>query len=154
MAGATQPEEETQVNTTARVQFRLLAHRAKDFTVRYADILTQTAENAATPNATPLPTVPETPAYGGPPKALQALLEKHQSPPQPAALTQSQEQNGREATTAGEQREPGWSFLKEGPSDGDDASKAAGTTGTQPSQTQNKRTHATATRVEKGAAAA
>ena len=50
MAGATQPEEETQANTTARIQFRLLTRRAKDFTTRYADILTQTAENHREPH--------------------------------------------------------------------------------------------------------
>ena len=60
MAGETKPEEETQANTTARAQFRLLAHRAKDFTTRYADILTQTAEHAATPSAAPRQPVPKT----------------------------------------------------------------------------------------------
>ena len=43
MAWMTKPDEETQANTTARVQFRLLAHTVKTFTDRYADILTQTA---------------------------------------------------------------------------------------------------------------
>ena len=74
MAGTTQPDDETQANTTARIQFRLLAHRVKDFATRYADILTQVAENAATPSATPRPAVPDTPAYGGPPKALQLYM--------------------------------------------------------------------------------
>ena len=132
MAGTTQPEEETQANTTARIQFRLLAHRAKDFTTRYVDILPQAAENAATPSATPRPTEPETPAYGSPPKALQALLERHQSPPQPATLTQTQGTSSQTATTAGGQREPGWSFVTAGPSASADASKTAGTTDAQP----------------------
>ena len=79
--------------------------------------------------------MPETPAYGGPPEALQALMERHQSPPQPAALTQSQETNNRAATTAGEQHEPGWTFLTEGPSAGADANATTGTTDTQLSQT-------------------
>ena len=135
MAWTTQPEEETQANTAARVPFRLLAHRVKDFTVRYADILTQTAENAATPNATPTSTVPGTPAYGGPPKALQTMMELHRSPPQPAALTQPQEQNDQGTTAVRGQREPGWSFFNERPSEGDGVSTAAGATGTQPSQT-------------------
>ena len=132
MAGTTQPDEETQANTTARIQFRLLAHRAKDYTTRYADILTQAAENAATPSATPRPTEPETPAYGGPPKAPQSLLERHQSPPQPATLTQTQGKSSQTATTAGGQREPGRSFITAGPSTSADASKTAGTTGAQP----------------------
>ena len=38
MAGTTQPDNETQANTTARTQFRQLAHRVKDFTNRYTDI--------------------------------------------------------------------------------------------------------------------
>ena len=80
MAGTTQPDNETQANTTARTQFRQLAHRVKDFTTRCAGILTQAAENDATPSATPQSKEPATPAYGGPPKALEALLESHQSP--------------------------------------------------------------------------
>jgi hypothetical protein len=79
MAGTTQPDNETQANTTARTQFRQLAHRVKDFTTRCAGILTQAAENDAT-SATPQSKEPATPAYGGPPKALEALLESHQSP--------------------------------------------------------------------------
>ena len=94
MAGTTNLEDETQANTVARGQFRLLAHRVKEFTARYADILTQTAENAATPNTMPPPTATGTPAYGGPTKALQNMMEQHRSSPQPAALAQSQEQNG------------------------------------------------------------
>ena len=142
MAGETKPEEETQANTTARTPFRLLAHRAKDFTTRYADILTQTAEHAATPGATPRQPAPETPAYGGPPEALQALLDRHQLPPQPATLTQSQETNNRAATTAGVQHEPDWSFLTERPGAGAVANATTGTTGTQPQQaTEPANTH-------------
>ena len=45
MAGEIQTDNETQANTTARTQFRLLEYRIKDSTSRYADILKQTTGN-------------------------------------------------------------------------------------------------------------
>ena len=45
MAGTIPADSESQANTTARTQYRQLAHRAKDFTTRYAGILTQAAES-------------------------------------------------------------------------------------------------------------
>ena len=135
MAGTTKPDEETQANTTARVQFILLAHRVKAFTDRYADILTQTAENAATPNNMPPPAAIGTPAYAGPPVALQNMMERHRSPPQPAALAQSQEQNGQGTTTAEDTLGSSWAYFSERPSDGGGADAEAGATGTQPSPT-------------------
>ena len=135
MAGTTKPDEETQANTTARVQFRLLAHRVKAFTDRYADILTQTAENAATPNSMPPPAAAGTPAYVGPPAALQKMMEQHRSPPQPAALTQSQEQNSQGTTTATDTLGSSWAYFSERPSDGGGTDTGAGATDAQPSPT-------------------
>ena len=135
MAGTTTPDEETQANTTARVQFRLLVHRVKAFTDRYADVLTQTAENAATPNATPLPTAAGTPAYEGPPGALQNLMEQHRSPPQPAAATQSQEHNSRSTTTAGGTLGASWMHLSVTPEEDGSANTGSRAIADQPSPT-------------------
>ena len=82
--------------------------------------------------------MPATPAYGGPPKALEALLERHQSPPQAATLSQTQETNSQAAAAAGEQREPGWSFITTGPSADVGASETAGTTDAQPPPTMGQ----------------
>ena len=126
MAGTTKPDEETQANTTARVQFRLLAHRVKAFTDRYADILTQTAENAATPSSKPPPAAAGTPAYAGPPAALQKMMDQHKSPPQPATLTQSQERNGHGTTEAASTLGSSWAYFSTRPSDGGGADTGTG----------------------------
>ena len=135
MAGTTKPDEETQANTTARVQFRLLAHRVKAFTDRYADILTQTVENAATPSSKPPPAAAGTPAYAGPPAALQKMMDQHKSPPQPATLTQSQERSSQGTTEATSTPGSSWEHVSERPTDGGGADKEAEATVAPPSQT-------------------
>ena len=135
MAGAIQPDSESQANITARTHFRQLAHRARDFTTRYADILTQAVESDATPSATPQPRESTTPAYGGPPKTVEALLERHKSPPQVETVTQTQAQDGQATAAAGGRNKPGWSFTTIGGSTNDGVSTTAGTARAHPPTT-------------------
>ena len=134
MAGTTKPDEETQANTTARVQFRLLAHRVKAFTDKYADILTQSAEHAATPGGKPPPAAAGTPAYAGPPAALEKMMDQHKSPPQPATLTQSQERDGHGTTEAASTLGSSWAYFSTRPSDGGGADTGTEATVAPPSQ--------------------
>ena len=133
MAGTIPADSKTQANNTARQPFKQLAHRAKDFTNRYADILTQTAEGDATPSATQQPKESTTPVYGGPPKTMEALLERHKLPPQTEPVTQTQEQDDQTTAKAGGQREPGWSIISTERGASGDIGTKVGAASTQPS---------------------
>ena len=151
MAGAIQPDSESQANITARTHFRQLAHRARDFTTRYADILTQAVENDATPSATPQPRESTAPAYGDPPKTIEALLDRHKSPQPAETVTQTQGPDGQTTAAAGERNEPGWSCITTGESTGNSASTTAGTAGAhQPTTTGQANEHGSNTDHDEG----